>query len=367
MRRVRWTRLARAAAVIGVLGSIAGVGNASADAPDSFGDARILAQVPNPPGFPEGIAVRGNRVYVAGPATFGTTGKPPSAVLAFDLDTGALLQRYEVIGENLLAEHANSSIAFDGAGRLYVLNTQLGLYRLDVGTGAQEPYSSPFLDLKPCSPVAPAPCSLTTADAPPIPNDVAFDAAGNAYVTDSMQATIWKVPAGGGAPQVWFQDARLASPYIGVNGVRLDPTGSKAYLTVTTDLNAQSYVYRLPVNQAPVAADLETFHTYAPGDMPDGIAFGQSGLLYVAMATPGRSGVSALRQDGSEAFRLGNPAGSPVAPYDSPANIAFDGHGSLVMTNHAFASGAVLASQFSIVQVFVSDRAGTMQKPKLPL
>src|SRR5919202_3173772 len=96
----------------------------------AFGDAKILATLPPEPGFPEGIAVKGNRVYVAGPATFGTTGKGPSAVFAFDVESGALVSTFPTQGENLLGEHANSSIAFDGNGRLYVLNTQLGIYRL---------------------------------------------------------------------------------------------------------------------------------------------------------------------------------------------------------------------------------------------
>ena len=52
--------------------------------------------------------------------------------------TGAQKARYDVAGENLLSEHANSSIAFDGEGRLYVLNTQLGVYRLK-GKGQQQP------------------------------------------------------------------------------------------------------------------------------------------------------------------------------------------------------------------------------------
>jgi sugar lactone lactonase YvrE len=344
-----------AAAVLGLVVA----GDATAEQPPAFGEARILAQVPNPPGFPEGIAVRGNRIYVAGPATFGTTGKPASAVLTFDRRSGALLERYDVVGEDLLAEHANSSIAFGADGQLYVLNTQLGMYRLDVETGVQESYSEPFPDLMPCSPLMPAPCSPTIANAPPIPNDLAFDAVGNAYVSDSMQATIWKVPAGGGTRQVWFQDERLASPYIGVNGLRVDPSGTSVFVSVTTDTNGGAFVYRMPLVDAPSTADLSVFHVFGAGDMPDGIAFGKSGLLYVAMATPGRSGVVALDEGGNEAFRLSNPEGSPVAPYDSPANVAFDGRGSIVLTNHAFVSGAALPSQFSIVTAYVGDHAAS--------
>src|SRR5688572_15255638 len=118
--------VARGAIAAALLGLVV-AGDATATPPPAFGEARILAQVPNPPGFPEGIAVRGNHIYVAGPATFGTTGKPASAVLAFDRKTGALLERYDVVGEDVFAEHANSSIAFGADDQLYVLNTQLGM------------------------------------------------------------------------------------------------------------------------------------------------------------------------------------------------------------------------------------------------
>jgi sugar lactone lactonase YvrE len=330
-----------------------------------FGDVRVLATFPTPPGFPEGIAVKGNKVYVAGPARFGTAGTGPSHVFAFDIKTGELVHTYPTQGENLLGEHANSCVAFDGQGRLYVLNTQIGLYRIDTGSGQQEPYSSPFPDLKPClDGVQGPPCSPTVGDAPALPNDIAFDEAGNAYVTDAMQATIWRVPAGGGAPQIWFQDARFDSPFVGVNGIRLSPDRTKVFLSVTTDLLGGAYIYTLPLAAAPQAADLSVFKQFAPGDLPDGIAFGKSGDLYVTIATPLASGIEVLRPDGSTGASLRNPPGSPIFPYDSPANIAFDAHGSLLVTNHAFATG--IPSQFTVLDVYVGDTASPLAKPMLP-
>ncbi len=238
---------------------------------------------------------------------------------------------------------------------------------------AQETYATAFPDLKPCLPlVVGSPCSPTPTDAPALPNDIAFDDAGNAYITDSMQATIWRVPAGpvpagGKTPEVWFQHRDLASAYIGTNGIRLNPARTEAYITVTTDLLLErSFVYRLPLVPEPKSGDLKVFHQYSPDALPDGIAFGKSGLLYVAIATPGSSGVSILDESGTEVARLSNPPLSPFAPYDSPANIAFNGHGSILLTNHAFVTGVLDAGRFSVVDVFVNDKESPLAKPHLP-
>ena len=305
----------------------------------AFGDVRVLGTFPTPPGFPEGVAVKGNKAYVAGPARFGTTGTGPSTVVAFDTKTGEIVRVYPTQGENLLAEHANSCVAFDGQGRLYVLNTQLGIYRIDTVTGLQQAYSAPFPDLPACVPnVQGPPCSPTATDVPALPNDIAFDEAGNAYVTDSMQATIWRVPAGGGAPEIWFQDARFDSPFVGANGIRLSPDRTRLFLSVTTDLMGGAYIYTLPLAAAPQAGDLSVFRQFGPGDLPDGIAFGKSGNLYVAIATPGLSGIVILSPSGAEIGRLQNAAPGMISPYDSPANIAFDKHGSALVVNHPFAT-----------------------------
>lgn len=329
----------------------------------AFGDVRILAPFPASPGFPEGVAVRDGVVYAAGAATFGTTGAGPSAVMAYDRATGDELQRYDTQGENLLAEHANSSIAFDGEGRLYVLNTQLGIYRLTPGTGTQESYAPPFPDIPPClGGLQAPPCSPTLADQPPLPNDIAFAPDGDAYVSDSMQATIWRIPAGGGTPQIWFQDERFASAYIGTNGLRLSADGTRAYVTVSLDLLARGSLYSLPLSAQPAAADLELVHRFPPGELPDGIALGAAGDIHVAMAEPGGSGVKIVRPDGTVRARMGNPQLELLAPYDGPANIAFDGSGRILLTNHAPVTGLLLR-RFSIADADVEDPGAPLFTP----
>lgn len=72
--RTRWLM------AIGMAVAVIGSGTAVDAAPRPFGDAKIIAQVPTPPGFPEGIATNGQLVWVSGPATFGTAGGPPSKV-----------------------------------------------------------------------------------------------------------------------------------------------------------------------------------------------------------------------------------------------------------------------------------------------
>src|SRR5918997_5144994 len=139
---------------------------AFADSPHTrpYGDVQTLAPFPVPPGSPEGIAVKGNKAYVSGPARFGTAGQPPSIVVVYDTRTGEQLETIQIQGEDLSQEHANSCVAFDGDGRLYVVNTQLGIVRIDLGSGVQTVYAPPV------PPVAPFNF--------PLPNDIAFDPAG---------------------------------------------------------------------------------------------------------------------------------------------------------------------------------------------
>src|SRR5436190_11132510 len=192
----------------------------------TFGTITKFASVPAVPGFPEGVAANGNTVFVSGPARFGTAGTGPSAIQVYNRKTGQLQQTIVVQGEALAFEHALSNIAIDGEGRIYALSTQLGLIRFTKQGQSyqQSSYGEPLPDLPP---LVPGP------DFPPIPNDVVFDDDGNAYVTDSLQATIFRYAPGGGTPSIWFQSPLFVGsgpiPF-GPNGIRLDPERERVYL-----------------------------------------------------------------------------------------------------------------------------------------
>lgn len=326
-----------------------------------FGDVQFLTPVPNPPGFPEGIAVRGNRAFVSAPAMFGNAGQPPSAIFAYDLRTGELIRTYFLSGENLSQDHMSAGIAFDGHGRLYVTNNQLGVIRIDLGSGDQESYVAWPPDIPSCSASSLPPCSPTSVDLPSLLADIAFDEDGNMYGTDMWQATIWRLPPGNKEWEAWFQDERLDTPIFGPNCVRLSPDGDRIFFSVTFDPQFLGRIYSVPRVDDPSADQLELFHTY-PDEIPDGIAFGRSGLLYVALKKPGL-GVSILRPDGSESALLGNPT-DPLFPYDAPANIAFTHHGSIVVTNHAAFTGR--SQSFGVLDVFVNDKESPLPKPLVP-
>ncbi len=202
-------------------------------------------------------------------------------------------------------------------------------------------------------------------DNPPFPNDIVFDDDGNLYVTDSQQATIFRVPPGGGQPQIWFQDVRLDG-FFGPNGIRVNPDRSRMFFVSTLAFDFTGMVFSVPLVDAPSSADLQTFFRYdAQGGPqgPDQLAFGRSGNLYVTLAIPGFSGISILAPDGIELARLGNDS-DPFSPYDSPASIAFNALGSLLVTNHAHLSQN--SEHFQVLDVFVDDKASGLALPSVP-
>ena len=363
-----------------VLGSLTAAlaiaGGAGAKKP-AFGAVSVLAPLPAEAGycagqpgcnggFPEGIVVDNNRVYVAGPATFGTAGKGPSVVTVLKRNNGDILAEIPIEGELTEYEHALSGIAVDGAGDVYALSTQLGVVRIERhgNTYTQSAYSPPLPDLPVCMPEGPAPCAPTFVDFPPLSNEMTFDEDGNLYITDSLQATIFRVPAGGGSIEAWFSSpllaGNLAGPFpFGTNGIRISPDREHLYVVVSLDPFdvTKGNVYRLPI-AAPEEENLELFHVFDGGVIPDSLAFGRSGNLYVTLA--GSSEIAVLDPSGEEIARIGEPTGSPI-PLDNPATLAFDDTSkSLLVTNHAIFGDP---EHFAVLRVYVGEKGDPQPRP----
>ncbi len=318
-----------------------------------LGSSTFFASVPDP-GYPEAILVHKGKVYSDGPAAFRVPGNSaPSAVFEYDLYDGALLRTIQIQNQAPGPPKSLSGIAIDNFDNLYVLHETQGVVRINLITGKQSVFAAPFYPVFHSAYNPPAPYLL---------NDLAFDKKGNLYITDSFQATIWRVPQGGGAPQVWFQGPEIDGPF-GPNGLRVDPSGEFVYFDLTFDATGAGYVFTLPTIDHPEAGDLKLFHAYTMGAGPDGFAFGESGLLYVCLA--GYSQISVLDKSGNEVARYSGPAANPAnpsapLPWANPTNIAFDGHGSLVVS-HASLTGLPDPSPlFAVFTVYVNDTAGTL-------
>ena len=320
-------------AVLLALGSI--------DAPaQALGDSTVRASVPSP-GYPEGIAVRGNSFYVSGPAVLGSP-LGSAYVHAYDIDTGAPKAYYPITITNPFAGiSAAVCAAFGPDGKLYVVEPFVGVIRMELDAANTQSVYASF-----------------PATGPSLINDLTFDGDGNLYVTDSFAATIYKVPAGGGPPTIWFTHPALAGHpafQVGVNGIRIDKNNKWLYFSVTVNTALNGVIYRLPLVANPLASDLQEFASLGFTG-PDGIAFGKSGNLYVAEALT--STIKVLRPDGTvEAVYSGpaqNPPSSPLM-WANPANIAFDRGGRLLVTNHAQLVPFDPAL-FVVFDVFVNDK-----------
>ena len=85
------------------------------------------------------------------------------------------------------------------------------------------------------------------------PNGLTFDAAGNVYISDSFQATIWRTSPAGGVPAAWVSDPLLGTsgvPPFGANGIAFNRNAS-AMLVANT---GNDTVVRIPLPAGPSGA-----------------------------------------------------------------------------------------------------------------
>lgn len=83
------------------------------------------------------------------------------------------------------------------------------------------------------------------------PNALAFDTAGNVYISDSFQKTIWRAPVGGAVnPDPWVVDDLLATdgfPGFGANGIAFNHAQTALFVANT----GNDTVVRIPLPNGP--------------------------------------------------------------------------------------------------------------------
>lgn len=339
----------------------------------AVGDTRLFARV-GEPGRPEGIALDGDRLYISSASDVRADG----VLFVYNASTGNLSHELSLPGppqQRGVAPGA-TGLALDAAGRLYV--AELGgarIVRLDpAAPDGAETYAE-IPNLPPCSEAPLGPCAPTAGPRVPLPNYPAFGPDGALYVSDSFQHTLFRIPAGGGQAEVWYQEPRFQG--FGMNGIALSPDDSHLYIAQSTLVLVEApngmaaaapagAIWRLPFREGNTPADLESVHVY-PGGIPDGIAFGASGRLYVTIIdAQGRGhGISVLDANGSEEvfFPAGDQNSGLEVPFDGPASLTFhDERRSILVTNQA----AGTPDHWAILESFVNDVGLPLHRPDVP-
>jgi sugar lactone lactonase YvrE len=353
--KVHINRLAMA--LLGAIALSPGIGTALADEGQrgpAIGDTSIFATAPAP-GHLFGVAVDRNRIYVstsagdffADPANGGHRNSAGERVFAYDM-------KGNLVSTTSIATMPDATmglfgLALDGSRHLYVADMNGRILRLSLGREGSAP-------------------QLFAQTPPPLNaggwiasmwNDLTFDREGNLLMTDD-KPRLWRVTPDG-TPSIWFTDPRLTG-YFGFAGGplggRIDPSGKWFYFTITVSPALDAVVYRLRLVEHPGAADLEVVHRFPvvqgqPLPQATGIAFAESGNLYVSLIGPNQ--VAVLDPAGNEIRRISSPL------FDSPWGLAFVGR-SLLVTN-ADIQPVESPSSWNVLKVYVGEKGLPLNRP----
>lgn len=339
----------------------------AAPPPRELLDVRVFARI-GEPGQPEPVAIGlpEKRVYVGTNQQGRGDADAPSKVFVYSRK-GKLLRDFTLEGQPLEQAHGIQGLAFDGPGRLYVLDRSATprVVRLNVRTGRQGTWAR-FPDVPSCGDApADGECSATVGDQPPGPDYGAFGPDGRFYVSDIDQALVWRVPRKGGRARVWFTDPLLENVF-GPNGLQFMADGRTLLLAVTAtgpsggDVTSGG-LYEIPLRRDGSAGEIGELWRSRPFDGPDGFAIARSGDIYLALA--GASQLAVISPQGEELARVpANPFQNSMmeVPFDGPASVAFLGRRVLV-TNQSFPAGN--PSSWAVLDVYAGERGLPLYRP----
>jgi len=122
----------------------------------------------------------------------------------------------------------------------------------------------------------PAPDGFMSANTP------VFDRSGNMYISDTgswsktIDGHIYRIPPAGGDAEVWCAQA-IDTP----NGIAIDPEETFIYYVETWG----NSISRIEINKDGSSGRIERV-LHMPGHVPDGIAFDESGRMWIACHRP---------------------------------------------------------------------------------
>ena len=341
-----------------VLFALLGLCGSAAAGSRPRGDVQVLALIP-PPGYPALPHIVGNKIFEG---TYDNpNGSPlPSRVLEYT-SFGELLNSWTVYGQDTSQPHGVQVAANDAEGRLYLLDKTSGrIIRLDPKTGEQTLYGL-VPHIPPCSSApAGAECKDATQDLAPMPDYAAWGPDGSLYVTDYQQATIWRVPAGGGTAQIWLTDKRLDGGRFGTACIVLMPDhhtllfdqasngGLGSLRTVLNSLGptngvvdpATGKLYEISILPDGQPGPLTQLWESGPADAPDGCALTTGGNIFVALAGASNQIVE-VNSGGHELARFGQQftgTNNSSVPFDTPSGLGCL-RTNLVIANQSYLAG----------------------------
>lgn len=204
--------------------------------------------------------------------------------VAFSTGTGCQVYRLN-LEEDSFSQIASTEgrclgSAVDADGNLYLGHTAGNVLKIDI-EGKQTIYAT-----------GPDGQNFECANYP------TFDRQGHLYLSDSgdwsnsVNGHIYRIPPGGGEARLWFSE-----PVNTPNAVALDAEENYLYFVETF----ASSVSRIRIEEDGSAGQLERV-VHMPHHVPDGIAFDESGRLWIACHRPDRICVLDLVADQLEVF-----------------------------------------------------------------
>jgi sugar lactone lactonase YvrE len=302
----------------------------------------------------------------------------PSRVLEYTTSEG-LLDSWTVAGQDTSQPHGVQVAANDARGRLLLLDKTSGrIIRLDPATGVQKLYGT-VPHIPPCSSAPPGgECKQSAQDLAPMPDYAAWGPDGSLYVTDYQQATIWRIPPGGGAAKLWLTDSRLDGGQFGTACILLMPDHHTLLFDQASNGGLGSInpstgkLYEVAIEPGDRPGALQQLWESGPADAPDGCALARGGDIYVALAGVS-SQIVELDSSGHELARFGQQytgANNSSIPYDTPSGLAYLGT-NLIVANQSYLAGNTANQAILDVETgeqgmptYVPANAGLRPRPK---